>query len=418
MTIRKNITEVVQNDLCTSCGICSGACSKNAIAFVYGKEKNVPKIDTSLCVNCGICYEICPGKGIQLNTISKELFGKEPSIQVNKYVGHYLKSYTGHSTDENIRFHSATGGMVTQFLIYLLKNNIIDGAIVVRYNKDNIFEPEPFIATTEEEIWESRSSKYVITSMDKIANEITHLKKTRLVVVGLPCQIQGWRQLAKKNKRIKETIIGYFAIYCSVNKTKHSLDYYLYRYKINKLQVGRFTFRDDGCMGYMKFTDKEGRDLKKIPYLKFWFGTHSFFVNSRCSLCIDQVGELADISFGDIHIPPFSDDKIGTNSLITRSSYWDNILNNCQKEKVITLEEVPINTLIKSQEYVKKFKKGVGVKTNFKLRKLIGKPNPIYDYCYSGKIGINNFITECSKAIMRIIGRHKKLWIIVKLFDK
>ena len=416
--MRNNVSEIVKNGLCTSCGICAGACQKGSITFKYGKERNTPVVDKDSCVNCGLCYDVCPGKGIQLNALSKELFADEPEVKTDLCMGHWLKTYVGHSANEEIRMHAATGGMVSQLLIWLLKKGEIDGAVVVRYRKDNPLEPEPFIATTEEEIWESRSSKYVVLSMDKVAHEIAKGGYKNLAVVGLPCQIQGWRQLAKKNKKVREAIKGFFAIYCSVNKTKHSLDYYPIRYKVNPQEIGRFAFRDDGCMGFMKFEDKQGKVMKKVPYLSFWFGTHSFFANPRCSVCIDQLGELADISFGDIHVEPYSDDNIGTNSLIVRSAKWGALLEQCTEEGYVALEDVDHELLVKSQSYTRFFKKGAGVKTNMMLRKLYGKKNPEYDYQYAGGIGVKNVISELGKCVMRAVGRHRSLWWVVRMLDR
>lgn len=416
--MKRNVCFVVKNGLCTSCGVCIGACRKDAISFVYGKERNTPLIDTAKCVNCGLCYDVCPGKGIRLNEMSEKIFGKEEDIKENLCIGHYIKTYVGHSTDENLRYHAATGGMVSQFLIYLINRKIIDGAVVVRYSEDNPFEPVPFIARSEEEIRESKSSKYVVMSMDSVVTEILNTGCKRLAVVGLPCHIQGLRMLSEKNKRIKEKVLAFFAIYCSVNKTKHSLDYYPYRYKVNKAKVGTFSFRDDGCMGFMKFTDKKGNTIKKIPYMSYWFGTHSFFANSRCSLCIDQLGELADVSFGDIHIEPYCNDKIGTNSIITRSSYWNELLQDCKKEGFVTLNEIGHEVLVSSQVYTKIFKKGAGVKTNFMLRRIVGKKNPTYDYVSSAKITWKNIVSELSKCVMRNVGSHRYLWFLIKALDR
>ena len=416
--MKENVSRVVQDGLCTSCGICAGACKKNSITFDYGRERNVPVVNTNSCVNCGLCYDVCPGKGIELNAWSEQLFDAEPEIKNNLYTGHYLRTYVGYSVNEEIRMHAATGGMVSQFLIWLLNKGEIDGAVVVRFRKDNPLEPEAFIATTEKELWESRSSKYVVLSMDKVADDIAKGSYKNLVVVGLPCQIQGWRLLAHKNKMVREAIKGYFAIYCSVNKTKHSINYYPYRYGVDKNKIGRFAFRDDGCMGFMKFEDKNGNVIKKIPYLSYWFGTHSFFSNSRCSVCIDQLGELADISFGDIHVPPYSEDHIGTNSIITRSTKWDKLLRLCSREGFVTLDEIAVDVLTKSQIYTKIFKKGAGVKTNLWLRKLCGRPNPLYDYQYEGKIGFKDIIAELSKALMRFVGHHRLLWWLIKIMDR
>ena len=415
--MKQTVAKVVKEGLCTSCGICAGACHRGCISFHYGKERNVPMVAT-ICVNCGLCHEICPGKGIALNKLSKELFSEGKNIKNDKIAGYYLETYVGHSSDEDIRYHSATGGMVTQFLMWLLQKKEIDGAVVVRYAKDNPFKPEPFIATTPEEIWESRSSKYVILSMDRVAKQIANGSYRNLVVVGLPCMIQGWRQLARRNKRVRDAIKGYFSIYCSVNKTKLSIDYYFQRYKIEKQNVGRFTFRDDGCMGFMKYENKEGGLIKKIPYKSYWFGTHSFFTNPRCLSCIDQFGDLADICFGDIHIKPYSDDTIGTNSVLTRSKYWSELLELCKENGAIKLDVIPVDTLVRSQIYANTYKKGAGAEAYIRLRKLLGHPAPIYDYMYGGRFSFINYLNAIGKIVMYEIGRRKHLWWLVRLLDK
>lgn len=416
--VRETVDKVVKAGLCTSCGVCAGSCHKGCISFCEGRERNVPVIDHDACVACGLCYDVCPGKGIELNRLTEQSFSNEPQIHRDNYAGFYRHAYVGHSTDYEIRMHCATGGMVTQFLTWLLEKGEIDGAIVVRFKKDNPLKPEPFIATTKEELWESRSSKYVVLSHDTVAKKVANGLYKNLVVVGLPCQTQGWRLLAEKNKRVKEAIKGYFSIYCSINKTKLSMDYYLQRYNINAPEIGRFAFRDDGCMGYMKFENKQGEAMKRIPYKSYWFGSHSFFTNPRCLMCIDQLGELADISFGDIHIKPYSDDTIGTNSIIARSSYWDELLNKCREENKIMLEEIPIETLVRSQVYCKSYKKGAGGKAYIKIKKFFGKETPSYDYSFSGGVSIKNYIIASCQMLMYAVGKRKSLWWIVRLLDR
>lgn len=416
--MKHNVSQVVIDGLCTGCGVCIGACARKCISFEYGKERNNPIIDEDFCIDCGLCYDVCPGKGIQLNNLSDMYFSNEPGIQQNLCSGYYRHGYVGYSNNYDTRMHCATGGMVTQFLIWLLEKKEIDGAVVVRYKKDNPLVPEPFIAVTKEEIWESRSSKYVVLSMDKVAHEIAFGNYKNLVVVGLPCQIQGWRQLAKRNKRVREAIKGYFAIYCSINKTKLSMDYYPQRYQMDIANIGRFAFRDDGCLGYMKFEDKQGNVMKKIPYKSFWYGTHSFFTNPRCLMCIDQLGELADISFGDIHIKPYSDDEIGINSIISRSAYWDEMLNQCKMENAISLDIITIETVIKSQLYAKKYKKGSGAKAYMNIRRMLGKSIPAYDYQYKGSVSIKDYLSAISKMLMYTIGKRRFFWWLIKILDR
>ena len=415
--MRRNVSEIVKDGLCTSCGICQGACPHSCITFQYGKEQNTPCVDETKCTHCGLCNEICPGKGIKLVEKGRNLFEEEDGVSYNKSCGYYLNSYTGYSNDKDIRYHSASGGMVTSFLIYLLEQKIIDGALVVGYKKGNPFEPEPFIATSKSDLLRSRGSKYLVLSYDKAIQQVVDFKG-KLAVIGLPCQIQGIRNLAEKNKKVRDCVVGYFSIYCSLNKTKHSMDYYLDKYNINRNDVGYFSFRDDGCLGYMKFVDKRGETIKKIPYLSFWFGTHSFFQNKRCLLCADHFGELADISFGDINIPPYNQDKIGISSMVTRSSIWNQHLMAAHNAGRVTISTCPIDDVIKSQGYSRTFKKGKGILSYMKVRKTVGLKNPEYDVEFEGNPSLKNYISAIVKYGMLWMGAKRIFWFIIKLFDK
>ena len=413
----KNISIVVKEKLCTSCGVCSAACPYNCITIQKNKKNCIPFIDRTKCINCGICIRVCPGYGIELLGLTKRLYEQELSVRYSKSAGYFIETLAGYTLDCDMRFHSASGGVVSAFLIYLLEKKYIDGALVLGYSRLNIFEPYSYIATTKEQILASRGSKYIVSSLD---NALMDLKSFngRVVVVGLPCQIQGIRKWASINKEIKSKIIGYLAIYCSLNKTRNSIDYYLSHYKIDGRKVKNFSFRDDGCLGYMKFTGFDDKVIKKIPYMSYWHGTHSFFTNERCTVCIDHFGELADISFGDINIKPYNEDKIGVSSIVVRSTKWRNLLNLAVDDGALCLKPIPMEYICNSQIYSKYYKKGPGVIVNYWLRKIRGLSNPRYDYTYDGKIPIKIFFKEIANMIMRWVGTHKSLWFIIHLLDK
>ncbi len=51
---------VIDQDECTSCGICAGECPVEAIS-----EGNPSfEIDEALCTDCGICADECPVEAI------------------------------------------------------------------------------------------------------------------------------------------------------------------------------------------------------------------------------------------------------------------------------------------------------------------------------------------------------------------
>ena len=125
MTGETIITQVVKDGLCTGCGTCVALCPNESIKLTINEKKGIymPELNEEKCNKCGICYEVCPGHGVDSKQLNSEIFGKEPE---DVLIGNYLNCYIGHSTDHNIRYNSASGGLITQLLIFALKEKIID----------------------------------------------------------------------------------------------------------------------------------------------------------------------------------------------------------------------------------------------------------------------------------------------------
>jgi len=410
----KNTKYIVKNHLCTGCGICENICPSGAISMRQLQGVYVSKIDNTKCVMCGLCYDTCGGVSVNLQKSAESIFSSD-QIKDDHYIGKYLSCYSGYSNDYDIRFHSAAGGMVSQFLLFLLEKKIISGAVVVRFNNNNITSPEVFIAKSREDILSAKSSKYCPVSFHGVIDEVLKTDG-KFVIVGLPCHIHSLRKFETIKKELKNKVIGYFALYCSSNKTMKSQKYIFKKYGIDKDNLQYFAYRDDGCLGYLKAVSKDNQILK-VPYLEYWHSMRGFFAPSRCTLCIDHFGELADISFGDIHIGKYAEDKIGVNSLITRSELWDNLLQQAQKDGYVMLDSISKDIVNKSQIYAKIYKKGPGVKTALTIRKLLGKKIPEYDCSINTRINIKYLIRYLVHNIQRFIGRHEVLWFLIDYLD-
>ena len=404
-----NITQTVNSGLCTSCGVCAAICSQDAIIF---KNSTKPFVSIEQCINCGLCLQVCPGQGVDLIHEASLLYNY---AQQNNLCGRYLSGYVGYSNNNEIRFVSSSGGLLTQFLLYLLDNNIINGAIVTGFNNE-IKLPYSFLATTKDEIESSKGSKYVLSPINQGLTELLKTKEGKYVIVGLPCQIQGIRKLLKKRHSLQKRIIGLFSLYCSLNKIQSSVEYYFRHNNVSLDKFQSFQFRTEGCLGNMKIVESDS--IKYVKYESYWHGTHSFFVNERCSICNDHFGELADISFGDINISPYNSDKIGINSLIVRNRFWQQQLLNAANNKVISLNEININDILKSQNYCKYYKKGPGLQATLKLRRMLGYSIPDVYRDKNINIPFLFYIKSIVAAVMRFVGKKRRLWFIINLLDK
>lgn len=413
---KDNVGITVRDGLCMGCGVCGDICPKKCIRIEH-ESTNFPIVEESVCIECGKCLKVCSGLGCDIKQRSEMLFNGTQTNE-NIYIGRYLKCYSGYSTDYEIRYHSASGGSLSQFLIYLLEKKIIDGAVVTGFRKDNPMTPNTYIAKTKNEVLAGRSSKYCVVSYDGIATEINN-HPGRYVLVGLPCHIQAFRKLADVNKVIRDSIVGYFPIYCSSNKNMESQKYMLWRYKIDENLLTEFAYRDEGCLGKMFFRDKEGKSIgNPIDFLDFYRGVRAFFNVPRCNVCSDFYGELGDVCFGDLNKDDKDDDPIGINSIVVRSEYWHKMLKKCQEDGCLELKEIDEEKMNEAQTYCTSYKKGEGFYATWNLRKFFGLKNPQYDNLREVHPGMMAYVKAVEKYYMYYVGKHRWMWPIIKILDK
>jgi coenzyme F420 hydrogenase subunit beta len=367
------IAQVVKDGLCTGCGTCIALCPEEAIKLTINEKKGiyVPELNEEKCNNCGICYEVCPGHEVDFKALNLEIFGKE---QEDILIGNYLNCYVGHSTDYNIRYNSASGGLVTQLLIFALEEGIIDGALVTRMKKDKPLEPEPFIARTKEEIIEASKSKYCPVPANIALKEILDSEEgERFAVVGLPCHIHGIRKAEQINKKLKEKIVLHLGLFCNHAPNFWGTKLLLQRLKVREDEVIKLGYRGEGYPGSMKISKKSGELLLLLPDYWNFVGAY-FFYPARCLMCSDGVCELADISFGDAWLPELSDDKIGKSILVSKSEIGEQLLQAMKSKNKIELTEVGVKKVIQSQAGMLYFKKK-SLNARSKLFKVVPKYN-------------------------------------------
>ena len=425
-----NISYTVRHDLCVGCGVCTDVCPQKAIKINDTHGLFRPVVDADLCFNnqgCHRCLDICPGIGINIKCLSENLFDANEAV-VNPYIGHYLDCYTGHSCNDSIRYHCASGGLTSQMLIYLLEKGFITGAVVTRFDNSPPLMVRTFIARNREEILSAKSSKYAPVTMAGIVDEIK-ASDGKVAIVGLPCHIQGFRKLEQKDKKFKEHVFAYFGLYCSCGRSFYLTEYVLKKYGIERFHLKHFAYRDNGCMGNLHIQMNEkfhignadsisemGFGFIQIPYQKYYLSLRSFFNVHRCLFCVDHFAELADISFGDIHYGKYIQDKIGINSVVVRRSDLLQLLHEAKSEGFITLEDVSIADLLASQVYVKT-KKHLNPMF-IKLYRMTGHKVPEYNTNFKYYPTTKAIKSLFVKKVQMLIGGHKFLWPFIKMMIK
>ena len=266
-----NINKTLRADLCTGCGICEGACPMGAISTITTRGNFRPQIGMDKCTDCGRCVKACPGLGVDLVRLANKYLSDATCY--DKMVGRFEKCFTGFSNDFEIRYHSASGGMISQFLIWLLENKKIDGAIVTKFDSKNPLLVKTFIARTREDIISARSSKYAPVTLNRAVHDIKTDSGSKFVIVGLPCHIQGVRKLMEIDKKLREKVYGLFGIYCSCGRSFYMTEHVFKERGIPQNKITYFQYRDEGCLGKMvvKVPEEYANTIRVIDLIQIYF---------------------------------------------------------------------------------------------------------------------------------------------------
>lgn len=408
------IDSIVGDGLCTGCGTCIGICPKEAITLTNNKAKGIylPKRDREKCNLCGVCYAVCPGYSVDRKKLNMMVFSKEPD---DVLLGNYINCYTGHTNDYNIRYNAASGGLVTQFLIFALEEKIIDGALVTSMKRENPLEPEPFIARTREEIIDAGKSKYCPVPANVALKEIIELDTSeKFAVVGLPCHINGVRKAQLLNAQLRDRVVLCLGLFCAKAITFRGTEFLLQRLNIEKSTIERIDYRGKGWPGGMSIRLKNGRDIF-IPLSEYYDYRFGMFTPFCCTVCNDYTSELADITFGDAWLPEFAGDKTGQSMIITRTSFTEEILQRMISKKLIEINKIGREQVIQSQGGFR-YKKETLATRRF-LLKVMGRKVPL-NYQKVSHVKVGGLFLEIRAYLWSLVARTRyfKLLLGVRAF--
>jgi coenzyme F420 hydrogenase subunit beta len=283
-------------------------------------------------------------------------------------LGKYRQVLSARSTDKEILGRAQDGGIVTSLFAYALEKNIIDGAIVAGPGQLP-WQPEPMVAMNRAELLAAQKTKYNISPNMKLVKEATRsFGLDRLGFVGVPCQLQGIRkaQLYPIGMRdVPERIGLVLGIFCMEVFPYQSLVQLVEDHtnqkmeSVNKMEIGKgkFTVCTERCA------------VTQIP-LKV---THKY-EQPGCHVCLDYVGNLADISSGSVGSPD------GWSTVFVRTKKGEEVWNGAMAEgwfETKPIEEVKPGLELVSKlatEKITKNKKTLEARANFGIGKGLRNP--------------------------------------------
>jgi coenzyme F420 hydrogenase subunit beta len=218
------------------------------------------------------------------------LFGRPR--QPDEVFGIHRGVYLVRATDPKVLERAQDGGLVSALLIWGLETDRIEGALTSRLAGTRLWDCEPFLATTRDEVLEAAGSRYTYAANPLAMKEAEARGLKRLALVGMSCQasINGTlnaRRVNKYARRIELTV----GLLCSKSFEYEGMRRILTEeYGIPLEDVAKVNIK-----GKFQVWRRSTGERVDIPLKRMRAATRA-----GCQLCPDFAAQHADISAGGL----------------------------------------------------------------------------------------------------------------------
>ncbi len=401
--------KVIDAGLCTHCGTCAGLSGGTLKMIDSGSGPlPVPTVDSEVKIQDSI-LQVCPGLGLNYPRLNTFLFEQEPENWLTGNIKHFFTGYSGHP---DIRRLGASGGVITQCLIYLLENKLINGAVTVRQGTPNPWQAEPIIATTKADILSCSQSVYIPVPVNSILDQIASFSG-KLAYVGLPDQVASVRAMQRMAFRETRNIKYVIGPYVGTMMYFGAIESFLRSHAVRDVHdIISLKYREGEWPGYLEIILKSGRVLQAE---KFYYNyLIPFYVTQSSLMSVDFTNELTDISVGDAWHPKFEKQGSGFSVVVARSEQGLELLNEMKELNEIILQPVTVEEALSMHGHMLDFKKR-GSFIRMQWRKRWGQPTPDYGY-QPVKIAASRKMVEFIISGLFNVGRTKwARWLVEKI---
>jgi len=354
------VTEVVKNDLCCDCGVCSGVCPADALPMAIQPNGDLtPDILEYRCESkpgCRLCLAVCPMVGglhdpRQMNEL---LFGPGSGSKATFHedIGWHRIAVVGFREDATLRRSSASGGLATWCLEKLLTESAVTRTAVVRFAQQRdkgMFEF--YSASTVEEIRNSTGSVYQPIEISHIIREVLADRQQKWAIIGVPCLCAGVRRL----KHLRKQIPYVLGMACGMYQNMYYTELLLHKSGVHRDEVKDIEYRGESRSGeasnFSFWGTGEAMRGKAVSYkpLPAYLGRHAHFRLNACNYCMDVFAETADACFMDAWLPAFRNDPEGTSIVVVRHSALADLFDAATHSDEIKIRPISSDQVTQSQ---------------------------------------------------------------------
>jgi coenzyme F420 hydrogenase subunit beta len=321
--------EVVETNLCTGCAACVMACPRDVLEYDHSETYHPYNVELSTafddCVHgqrgCDICTRACPRFRAWEPECDEALFGR--GRQPDEITGISRGVWLVRATDPEVLEDGQDGGLVSALLIWGLEHDRIEGALTSRLSSTRLWDCEPFLATTRQEVLEAAGSRYTYAANPLAMRQAEERGLKRLALVGMSCQasINGTLNARRLNKYARRILLT-IGLLCSKSFEYDGMRRVLTEdYGIPLEDVAKVNIK-----GRFQVWRRSTGELVEIPLKRMQEATRA-----GCKLCPDFAAEHADISVGGLG------QRDGWTLTVVRTQRGEEWLEGASQDGVVTV---------------------------------------------------------------------------------
>jgi len=322
MPASEKFQAIVDQHLCTNCGLCADLLGPDKIRMVVSDQKELRPCVTGPfdAEDFALVAQVCPG--LRVEGPDDALAG-EADTRTDPVWGHYKRIVHAHAGRPDHRWEGSTGGVLTGLAAMLLATGRVRFVLHVRASDDAPTFGVSTMSFTETDVLRAAGSRYGPTTPLTRLSEALELGQP-FAFIGRPCDLSALANLADTEPRIAQLVRYRLAFVCGGPTVSLDIDRMVENAGVDPDDLVAMRYRGRGCPGPTTMTTRDGTVVNKryVDFLDPDGG--SWPMPFRCKICPDGIGETADIAVSDTWIgggpdPETEDSDPGNNALIIRT---------------------------------------------------------------------------------------------------
>jgi coenzyme F420 hydrogenase subunit beta len=341
----QTLQDVVDWGLCTGCGACYYACSRQGISLVNIEEVGIrPRFDSAACAGCRDCLAICPGYFVNGELAAGQVIDQ---AEVDPAVGPALEVWEGYASDPEIRYQGSSGGVLSALALYCLEQENMDFVLHTAMDEAKPWANQTVQSRNRRELLARTGSRYAPASpCDGLG--LIEASARPCVFIGKPCDTAAVVMLRNQRPELDRKLGLVLTFFCAgTPSTQGTLDL-LKGLDISPAEVAAVRYRGAGWPGEFKVRSRNEVPGKSLSYAESW-GRLNGYRPLRCHLCPDGLGRVADISCGDAWERLNHAQDAGRSSVVVRTRRGQEILRKARAAKYVELESAGISVVRAAQ---------------------------------------------------------------------